>query len=241
MNRLFAVLAALIVAPCLWAAEPIELDKDTYKSGGAVITLGINWGRTWKCGTYQNAQIQELTFRRAPLNTDSAVSLELKTPSKLAVDNKFITYAYVVEPGEYILTGFDVKVARSVKEVGHLKGTEADLLKDGKPTGGSFTVKPGEVVYIGHFGLDCGAEPFLWRYYLESQKEFEGWVAEFRTKYPFANDLAAQFRLFETTSLGNPFSLPTQRSSEPQQRAPVGRPSPCGLGVPSFATLTRLR
>jgi hypothetical protein len=95
-----------------------------------------------------------------------------------------------------------------VKDVGHLQGNESNMIKDGKPTGGTFTAKADEVVHIGHFGLDCGAEPFLWRYYLESQQEFEGWVSQFEDKFPFAKAVPAKFRLFETTTLGNPFSLP---------------------------------
>jgi len=206
MSKAFAIAALVAAAQYAAAAEPVELGKNTYKPGSGVLTLGVNWGRTWKCGRYENAQIEALTFRRSPL-TSSAPSLELTTPSKLAVDNKFVPYAFVLEPGEYILTGFDVKVARSVRDVGHLKGAEADLVKDGKPLGGTFTVNPDGVVYIGNFGLDCAAEPFLWRYYLESRKEFEGWVTQFREEYPFAKDLPAQFKLFETTSLGSPFSL----------------------------------
>jgi len=207
MTRAFGAIVISLVAQTVLAAEPVELTKSTYTVGGAVLALSVNWGRSWKCGPYQNAQLQALTFRRAPLSAGNSVSLDLQTPSKLFVDNKFIPYAYVVEPGEYILTGFDVKIARSVRDVVHIKGTEAHLVKDGKPTGGAFTVNAGEVVYVGHFGLDCGAEPFLWRYYLESRAEFESWVTEFRDKYPFAKDLPAHFRLFETTSLGNPFSL----------------------------------
>ena len=197
----------LLAAQNLSAAEPITLSESAYRPDGGVLMLGVNWGRTWKCGRYENAQIEALSFRRFPLTSDNQLSLELKTPSKLTVADKFLPYAFAVEPGEYILTGFDVKVALSVSDVGHLKGSEANLVKDGKPIGGRFTVNAGEAVYIGHFGLDCGAEPFLWRYYLENRKEFESWVAQFREEYPFAKHLPAQFRLFETTSLGNPFSL----------------------------------
>jgi len=207
MRRYLAVAWLILAAQTLWAAAPVELSERTYKPDGGILTLGLNWGRTWKCGRYQNAQIEALTFRRAPLDAGDPLSLELRTPSRIAVDNKFIPYVFVVEPGEYILTSFEVKVAKSMSDVGYLRAAEANLFKDGKPIGGSFTVKSGEVVYIGHFGLDCGAEPFLWRYYLESRKEFESWIAQFRSKFSFANQLPAHFRLFETTSLGNPFSL----------------------------------
>lgn len=207
MIKALGTVLLLLAAQNLSAAEPVTLSERTYRPDSGVLMLGLNWGRTWKCGRFENAQIEALTFRRSPLTSDNQVSLELKTPFKIAVEDKFVPYAFVVEPGEYILTGFDVKVARSVSDVGHLKGSEENLVKDGKPMGGRFSVNAGEAVYIGHFGLDCGAEPFLWRHYLESRKEFEGWVAQFREEYPFVRQLPTQVRLFETTSLGNPFAL----------------------------------
>ena len=212
MSRISLIATLLLSLIGATRAELVELNKKTYKPGKAVLTMSMNWGRTWTCGQYENAQIHSLIFRRTPLN-DESVYLELKTPSKLRVENKFIPYAFVIEPGEYVLAGFDVKVARSVKDVGHLRGTEADLLKDGASIGGKFVANADEVVYIGHFGLDCGAKPFLWRYYLENQEEFQGWVELFKgmgpaLKYPFVKALPARFSLFDTTMLGYPFSIP---------------------------------
>ena len=123
------------------------------------------------------------------------------------VDNKFSPYAFVVQPGEYILTAFDVKIARSITDVAHIKGSKDNLIKEGKPIGGSFTVNPGEIVYVGHFGLDCGAEPFLWRYYIDGREEFESYIEGFRQKFPFVKNVPVQFRIFSTQLLGNPFSL----------------------------------
>jgi hypothetical protein len=68
-------------------------------------------------------------------------------------------------------------------------------------------VNPGEIVYVGHFGLDCGAEPFLWRNYIQNREDFEGYVAGFREKYPFAKQVPVQYRLFSTQLFGNPFAL----------------------------------
>ena len=189
------------------AAEPVNLNDTNYKADLGVIIVEINWGRVWKCGQYENTQLEALTFTKSPINSPEQVSLELETPSKLFVDNKFLPYAFVVQPGEYVLTAFDVKIARSMTDVAHIKGTEAYLIKDGKPEGGSFTVNPGEIVYIGHFGLDCGAEPFLWRYYIDGKVEFEKYITGFREKYPFAKQVPVQYRLFSTHLLGNQFSL----------------------------------
>ncbi len=205
MRHLMAILAVL--PSLVIAAEPADLDEATYRADLGVILIQINWGRTWNCGQYENAQLQALTFTKSPADRPDGVSLELETPSRLFVDNEFLSYAYVVQPGDYLLTAFDVKVARSTTEVIHIKGTRDNLIKGGKPVGGSFTVNPGEVVYIGHFGLDCGAEPFLWRYYIEGRSEFERYIEGFRQKYPFVKHVPVQFRLFSTQVLGSPYAL----------------------------------
>jgi hypothetical protein len=189
------------------AGGPVDLNEDSYKKELAVIMVQINWGRTWQCGQFENAQLQALTFTKSPIDTPEVVSLELETPSKLFVDNKFLPYAFVVQPGEYLLTAFDVKVARSTTDIMHIKGTKENLIKEGKPVGGTFTVNPGEIVYVGHFGLDCGAEPFLWRYYINGRSDFERYVDGFRQKYPFVKGVPVQFRLFSTESLGQPYHL----------------------------------
>jgi len=61
------------------------------------------------------------------------------------------------------LSEFDVKVAGSVTDIAHAHGDPSTLIKDGKATGGTFSVAPGQIVYLGHFGVDCSGEPMLWR------------------------------------------------------------------------------
>jgi hypothetical protein len=189
------------------AAEPVVLSADTYKDDLGVLIIQVNWGRTWKCGQFENAQLQALTFTKSPVDAPEPVSLDVETPSKLFVDNNFLPYAFVIPPGEYVLTGFDVKVARSVSDVAHITGSKDNLIKDGKPLGGTFTVNPGEIVYVGHFGLDCGAEPFLWRNYIEGREDFERYVNGFRKKFSFVTHVPVQYRLFSTQLLGNPYTL----------------------------------
>jgi len=199
---MFGLLPSLVLS-----AEPVSLDEETYNKNVGVIILQVNWGRTWPCGQFENAQLQALTFSKAPINKQEGISLELVTPSRLFVRNEFLPYAYVVQPGEYILTEFDVKVARSVKNVMHIKGTKENLIKEGKPVGGTFNINAGEVIYIGHFGLDCGAEPFLWRRYIDGRAEFESYIEGFREKYPFMEEVPVEFRLFSTKTLGLPYYL----------------------------------
>lgn len=189
------------------AAEPVNLGEETYKADHGIVIVQINWGRTWQCGGFENAQLEAMEFSRLSADSHDSATFALETPSAVSVDNKFLPYAFVVHPGEYALTAFDVKVAKSATDVGHFKATKDNLIRDGQAVGGSFTVGPGEIVYIGHFGLDCGAEPFLWRYYIESRDEFERYVDGFRQKYPFLKNLPVEFRLFSSQVLGNPFSL----------------------------------
>ena len=208
LKSLRCAIAILGVLPMLVvAAEPVSLSADTYKADLGILVIQVNWGRVWKCGQFENAQLQALTFTKSPIDTPEPVSLDLEIPSKLFVDNKFLPYAFVIKPGEYVLTAFDVKVARSVTDVAHIQGSKDSLIKDGKPVGGTFTVNPGEIVYVGHFGLDCGAEPFLWRNYIESREDFERYIGGFREKFPFVKQVPAQYRLFSTKLFGNPFAL----------------------------------
>jgi hypothetical protein len=203
LKTLWYALAILGSIPTLvMAAEPVSLTADTYKADLGVIIIQVNWGRVWKCGQYENAQLQALTFTKSPVDTPNQLSLELRTPSELLSENKYLPYAYVIQPGEYTLTAFDVKVARSVTDVTHINGS-----KNSKPAWGTFMVSPGEIVYVGHFGLDCGAEPFLWRSYIQSRGDFERYIGGFREKYPFVKEIPANFRLFSTQQLGNPFAL----------------------------------
>lgn len=208
MLKFLSCVIAILASPALAiAAEPVNLSADTYKSDLGVLIIQVNWGRTWKCGQFENAQLQALTFTKSPTEASESVSLDLETPSKLFVDNKYLPYAFVVQPGEYVLTAFDVKVARSVSDVAHIKGSKDNLIKDGKPAGGTFTVTPGEIVYVGHFGLDCGAEPFLWRSYIDGQEDFEKYIGGFRQKFPFVKQIPVQYRLFSTQLFGYPFVL----------------------------------
>lgn len=208
MNKFLSyVIAALTMPSLAIAAAPVNLSADTYKSDLGVLIIQVNWGRTWKCGQFENAQLQALTFTKSPIETSESVTLDLETPSKLFVDNKYLPYAFVIQPGEYVLTAFDVKVARSVSDVAHIMGSKESLIKDGKPIGGTFTVNPGEIVYVGHFGLDCGAEPFLWRSYIDGQEDFGKYIGGFRQAFPFLKQVPAQYRLFSTQLFGHPFAL----------------------------------
>jgi hypothetical protein len=207
----------IVLATAAWrvasADAPQELTERTFVQHGnqkGVVVLHVNWGRQWGCAGIENAQLQRLGFSRLPLTAKSAAGQSeflLRTPSRLFAKNTDLFYAMLIEPGEYALTEFDVKVAESVSRVGHLRGTVAELFQDNQPTGGTFTVSAGEMVYIGHFKLDCSQEPIPWRYYIEGRSEYHRYVEGVRKRLPFLGDTPLQFRLFSTTRFGMPYSL----------------------------------
>ena len=72
---------------------------------------------------------------------------------------------------------------------------------------GTFRVGAGEIVYIGNFFLDCYKAPQLWRYYTEGMDNFKTHVAQYKHKYPFIAGEHVVYRLFETDTLGRPYTL----------------------------------
>lgn len=208
-----AVIVVSMSAPSAVLGEHGEtLSEDGYAAAAGelgVIIFEANWGRRWNCGSYENAQLQRLTFTSRSPESDEfdGIELEVETPSRLFVDNEFTPMAIMVEPGTYALTGFDVKVARSMSDVGHYLGTKKELLPDGQPWGGTFSIVAREIVYLGHFGLDCGDEVIPWRYYLTERQGFESYVDGFREVFPFTASTDVEYRLFETESIGRAFAL----------------------------------
>lgn len=169
---------------------------EEYKNEKGVILYGVNWGRKWGCAGFDNAQLHNLIFSLIDSSSGNLSGEEtvLNNPAKMLSRNVSESYAIIVEPGEYALTGFDIKVARSQSDVSHIK---ADNL-----AGGSFKVNAGEIVYIGDFGLDCvGNEPIPWRYYIQKE-DFEGHVTGFKEKYKFIGDKQVIYRLFRTDKFG---------------------------------------
>ncbi len=186
-----------------FASGNLELDQSNYENAAGesgIILFEVNWGRRWNCAGADNAQLQQLTFTHTA--DGKAATVDLRTPSRLQVDDRFIPYALLIKPGEYGLTGFDVKIAWSMTDIVH-----AVWNAEKAGYAGTFTVAAGEFVYIGHFGLDCSAEPIPWRYYIEGADEFDRYIEGFRERFPFIGDVPVQFRLFDTTLFGSEYSL----------------------------------
>ena len=209
-TRLSLLLSAILAMNTATADDAKKLNAKRYANAAGqlgVIILEVNWGRQWNCDVYENAQIQKLEFSSFPANENEQHRVRLKTPSKLTSKDAYVPIAMLVEPGTYALTGFDIKVARSATDVGHFIGTAAELIQDGEPVGGTFAIKAGEIVYLGHFSLDCDEGIMPWRYYLSDRNDFERYVARFREWYPFTADAPVEYRLFSTSTMGVPNTL----------------------------------
>ena len=209
--RLFVIslVIAVITSTSALAYEVLANDNGDRLDSSGLILLEVNWGRQWGCAGLDNAQLQKMTFKRLPDTAlpDGDVTIKLKTPSRLFVDNRYQSYALLIEPGVYALSGFDVKIAQSTSKLGHLIAKPKDLFDDDKPIGGTFTVAVGEIVYIGHFSLDCSQEPVPWRYYIETLDEFDHYVSGFRTEFPNIGDRPVHYRLFSTEMFGSAYTL----------------------------------
>ena len=186
--------------------QATELSADAFanqKTTKGVVLIAANWGRQWQCGAYENAQLVNLEF----LNLQNDVKLTLDTPSKLSVKPEFINYGYIVEPGTYAISSFSVKVAKSVTDVGYIKADKNKLITDGVPNGGTFTVKAGEVSYIGHFFIDCYKEPIPWRFYPEGKEAFNSYVNSIKKQYVYLQDADILFNILNTTVFGSSYEL----------------------------------
>ena len=213
MHPLRVALSALLaIVPTVVSAQ-VALTKRSYQelnSSKGLVILHVNWGRYWNCGGHENAQLQRLSFRRIDASADVSHEKDwvLAPASTLLTRPHFDPYAVYLDPGEYALSGFRFKIANSVTDIQVAEPGPADLIVEGKPMAGSFTVGAGEAVYIGHFGVDCNGEPTPWRYHLDGSKEFAGYVDGFHKHFGFMKDAMITFRLFKTESIGQPYELP---------------------------------
>jgi hypothetical protein len=214
---------ALLLSSC--ATTPQALDSSSprltassyaeHRTTHGVVLVAIRWSRQWSCGGFENAELRSLAFRRLPRRGTPSESTDqtFEAPGALAAPRDFVNYAVLLEAGEYALTGFRIKVAKSTVDVDYLTAW-GELMKDG----GSFTVSASETVYIGNFFLDCHVGPTLWRFYTEGRANFQHHLAEFKRQYPYLDVEAATYRLFRTNSFGNAYELPESGGGPPPIR-----------------------
>ncbi len=201
-------------APPSQSVVVVALTKEAYRERiqtSGVVLLDVNWGRHWNCGGFENAELRKIEFDRLPAtksgDADKADFI-LEGPPRLLTKPTFLNYGFILPPGDYALSGYDIKVARSVTDVGHLIAKRSELIKNGQPDGGTFTVRAGEVVYLGNFYLDCQQRPMLWRYYVEGAANFQKQVGEYQRKFPFIEPQRIRYRLFKSKLFGLDYDLP---------------------------------
>ncbi|HXC41439.1 MAG TPA: tetratricopeptide repeat protein, partial [Burkholderiales bacterium] len=201
----FAVAQGVARLDRLSAEEYSRLKEKT-----GVVLLAINWNRRWNCGGFQNAQLQSIAFDRmaaAARADDAPPDLRIADAPLIMTTPGFDNYAFVVDPGSYVLSGFEVKAAMSMVDVRRGGAGRSRLIKDGKALGGSFEVQAREAVYIGHFFLDCYQQPMLWRFYSDGQEEFRKYLDSIKSKFPALDMQSIQYRPMTTVQFGNDIFL----------------------------------
>ncbi len=172
-----------------------------------VVLLAANWSREWNCGGFENAELRSVGFDLLPKRyADDKRSPDFVVNGSAGRPG-FMNYAFLLEPGTYAISYTKVKIARSVSDVGYYTAVRSDLFESGNPKGGTFELSAGEVVYIGHFGLDCTLQPMMWRYYAENKDSFQEFVESYKPHYPFLKLDSVRYRLFKTKEFGHDFSL----------------------------------
>ena len=217
MLRSFALLTTLVVlvSGCISSGTSRPKQEVTAESYGTDQTKGLvvvsaMWGRTWKCAQFENGQLRSFGFDRLPsqITADDATADVVLEGSLYYGERPATNYVLALDPGEYGLATFAIKVASSATDVKIASVGRARLFEGGKPIGGTFNVKAGELVYIGHFGLDCYKEPTIWRYYPEGREGFDNYKQVIKKQYPYLDVENMQFRLFKTSILGRDYVLP---------------------------------
>lgn len=188
--------------------ETSNVNKETYlknKNIKGIVLVSSSGMRDWGCGTYNNVELRSIGFDLEPSNKARS------TPPDVVINdtpNYSKNHVFLLKPGTYSLSYIRLKLAKSVSEIFHKEAKRATLIKGSKSAGGSFTVKAGEAVYIGHFIARCNPDPTLRRFYLKDRKYFVDYVNEIKAEYPYLNLDNVQYRLFSTKVFGNDYSLP---------------------------------
>jgi len=203
---LLASCASVLIQHNYPATEDVE--KETYMNQSktkGVVLVTTSGSRVWSCGSYENAELRSIGF-----DLESSKKTKGSAPDLVinSTPDGHLNYAFLIEPGTYGVSYINIKVARSMSDVGYITTTRSALMDSTASKGGTFSVGAGEAVYIGHFALDCAYGPTLWRFYLEDREEFESYVNEYKMAYPYIEVGNVKYRLFSTKEFGHDFTLP---------------------------------
>jgi hypothetical protein len=214
MQFLITMILTGVLAGCFLPSPKQQLTAKTYRdrSKGYVV-LSVIWKRYWTCADYANAQLQRFGFDRMPIGSTS----DEPPPDILIEGSSFhalpqpVDYVLAVEPGEYALSVYSILVERGIErttDVFYWGAGRSKLFRNNEVLSGTFDVKAGEIVYIGHFGLDCFKEPRIWRYYPQDHEDFDKYRKLVKNKYSYLDVDAMQYRLLKTSSIGINHELP---------------------------------
>jgi hypothetical protein len=189
--------------------KSLEVTAKTYAKNRAthgVVLFDANWGRHWGCSGYKYARLSSLSFDRLPAegrDDKASPDILIEEPNKIRLNNRYLQYAIIVEPGEYALSGFKLLVSRGSPMF--MESRRSHLAPMGIEESGSFKVGANETVYIGHFDIDCYTMPMLWRYYWKG--DFQEYLGIQKDKYPFLKLDNVVYRLFDGKAFGRPHNL----------------------------------
>ena len=203
-----ALFSTSLISCASFGPVAVEATAENYSktaSGKGLVIFAVNWGPRWGCGSYQDAAVTSFGFDRFPSDitgNDTPPQFSIGKSDVPTTKQEFVSYAYLVEPGEYALSRFEIAAARSPSEVVDFIAQRSDLIQKGKAIGGSFDVHADEMVYIGHFFVGCQKQPTLWRYYMEDKSALDFYMIYVKQKYPFLDVQNAEYRLMRTNTLG---------------------------------------
>lgn len=218
-------------------ALPLEkLGEEAYlrqKDAKGVVLLSVNWNRRMNCSGFDSARLRGLSFDRlAGARGDDA-------PGDLVVDEPMpgiVDYAFVVAPGGYALSGFDIVVAKSGRDSGGFKSRRGRLVRDGVALGGGFEVRAGEAVYIGNFSVECRSQPIPWRTYPDGPAEFQSYLGRVNARFASLEPGKVQFRPMVTTQYGRAYAaIPALQEAAAQPVAELARKAAAGDADSQFA------
>lgn len=211
-------------------ASPLEkLGAEAYlqqKDVKGVVLLSVNWNPRMNCSGFESAQLLSLSFDRGPdgRGDDAPGDLVIEDPLPGTVD-----YAFVVSPGGYALSGFNLKVAKSARDSGGFRAARSRLVRNGAALGGGFEVRAGEVVYIGDFSVACRSQPIPWRSFPEGPAQFQAYLGRIKSRFPALEIGKAQFRPMVTTQFGGFYAaIPALQDAAAQSLAELTQKAASG-------------
>src|SRR5690242_859581 len=124
MSKAFVLaVGLLVVAGCAstMSRPKQEVTAESYRNDTqkGLVVVSAMWGRTWKCAQFENGQLRSFGFDRWPsqITSDTAMADVFIEGSAFSGERPAANYVLALEPGEYALATFAIKVASSATDV----------------------------------------------------------------------------------------------------------------------------